>query len=159
MSYLQIGNLNKGLEPTLFLNTQNFFQLWFLRKKTFEFHCIEILENILKIETKRHWFEPFTTFDKLCIDSHIFFWLMKILNWPIKVVFWTYGNRNKNYTRSTCPTKILLLKVCKMTLDKFLHPLTKRHLQLPTFAYNRLLNKPYENEVTLRGQNPPLKCF
>ena len=24
--------------------------------------------------------------------------------------------------------------------------------------YKRLLNKPYENEVTLTGQNPPLKC-
>ena len=26
------------------------------------------------------------------------------------------------------------------------------------FAYIRLLNKPYENEVTLTGQNPTLKC-
>ena len=26
------------------------------------------------------------------------------------------------------------------------------------FAYKRLLNKPYENEVTLTGQNLPLKC-
>ena len=25
-------------------------------------------------------------------------------------------------------------------------------------AIKRLLNKPYENEVTLTGQNPPLKC-
>ena len=31
------------------------------------------------------------------------------------------------------------------------------NLQLPTFDYKRLLNKPYVNEVTLRGQNPPLK--
>ena len=31
-------------------------------------------------------------------------------------------------------------------------------IQLPTFAFTRLLNKPYENEVTLTGQNPPLKC-
>ena len=31
-------------------------------------------------------------------------------------------------------------------------------LQLPTFAFTRLLNKPYENEVTLTGQKPPLKC-
>ena len=30
-------------------------------------------------------------------------------------------------------------------------------LQLLNFAYIRLLNKPYENEVTLTGQNPPLK--
>ena len=29
---------------------------------------------------------------------------------------------------------------------------------LLNFAYKRLLNKPYENEVTLNGQNPPLKC-
>ena len=33
-----------------------------------------------------------------------------------------------------------------------------RKLQLLTFAYIRLLNKPYENEVTLTWQNPPLKC-
>ena len=32
------------------------------------------------------------------------------------------------------------------------------YVQLWTFAYVRLLNKPYENEVTFRGQNPPLKC-
>ena len=31
-------------------------------------------------------------------------------------------------------------------------------IQLPTFAYTRLLIKLYENEVTLTGQNPPLKC-
>ena len=28
-------------------------------------------------------------------------------------------------------------------------------LQLPTFAYARLLNKPYKNEVTLTGQDLP----
>ena len=32
------------------------------------------------------------------------------------------------------------------------------YLQLPTFAFTRLLNKTYENEVTLTGQNPPLEC-
>ena len=32
------------------------------------------------------------------------------------------------------------------------------YLQLWTFAIIRLLNKPYENEVTLTGQNAPLKC-
>ena len=32
------------------------------------------------------------------------------------------------------------------------------YIQSWTFAYIRLLNKPYENEVTLTGQNPPLKC-
>ena len=31
------------------------------------------------------------------------------------------------------------------------------HIQLPTFTFTRLLNKPYENKVTLTGQNPPLK--
>ena len=31
-------------------------------------------------------------------------------------------------------------------------------IQLWTFAHVRLLNKPYENQVTLTGQNPPLKC-
>ena len=35
----------------------------------------------------------------------------------------------------------------------------KGDLQLLNFAYKRLLNKPYENEVTLTGQNPPLKCY
>ena len=32
------------------------------------------------------------------------------------------------------------------------------HLQSWTFAYIRFLDKPYVNEVTLRGQNPPSKC-
>ena len=36
--------------------------------------------------------------------------------------------------------------------------ITSLDLQLLNFAYKRLLNKPYENEVTLTGQNPPLKC-
>ena len=36
--------------------------------------------------------------------------------------------------------------------------LYKYEIQLPTFAYKWLLNKPYENEVTLREQNLPLKC-
>ena len=35
---------------------------------------------------------------------------------------------------------------------------TQKNIQLWTFAYVRLLNKPYENEVTFRGQNIPLKC-
>ena len=35
-----------------------------------------------------------------------------------------------------------------------LHPF----IQLLTSDYIRLLNKPYENEVTLTWQNPPLKC-
>ena len=30
-------------------------------------------------------------------------------------------------------------------------------IQLPTFAYIQLLNKPYENEVTLTEQNPRSK--
>ena len=33
------------------------------------------------------------------------------------------------------------------------------HIQLKPFANERLLNKPYENEVTLTGQNPLLKCY
>ena len=32
------------------------------------------------------------------------------------------------------------------------------YVQLWTFAYVRLLNKTYENEVTLRGQKIHLKC-
>ena len=31
-------------------------------------------------------------------------------------------------------------------------------IQPLNFAYKQLLDKPYENEVTLTGQNPPLKC-
>ena len=34
-----------------------------------------------------------------------------------------------------------------------------KHIQSWTFAYIRLLNKPYENELTLRGQNICLKCY
>ena len=30
-------------------------------------------------------------------------------------------------------------------------------IQLPPFTFTRLLDSPYENEVTLSGQNPPLK--
>ena len=33
-----------------------------------------------------------------------------------------------------------------------------RNIQSRAKVYKRLLNKPYENEVTLREQNPPLKC-
>ena len=45
-------------------------------------------------------------------------------------------------------------KFCSKSLLGVFH---KLHLQLWTFAYIQLLNKPYENEVTLTGQNPPLK--
>ena len=31
------------------------------------------------------------------------------------------------------------------------------NIQPLNFAYVQLLNKPYENEVTLTGQNPPLR--
>ena len=48
-------------------------------------------------------------------------------------------------------TFILFLK-SKSRLD-----IAVEELQLSTFAYTWLLNKPYENEVTLREQNPPLK--
>ena len=34
----------------------------------------------------------------------------------------------------------------------------KQDLQSLNFAYKRLLNKLYENEVTLTGQNSPSKC-
>ena len=36
--------------------------------------------------------------------------------------------------------------------------LIKTILHQGTIIQERLLNKPYVNEVTLRGQNPPLKC-
>ena len=41
-------------------------------------------------------------------------------------------------------------EVCFKTLHK---------IQLPTFAFTWLLNEPYENEVTLTGQNQPLRCY
>ena len=51
-------------------------------------------------------------------------------------------------------------QVCN--LGRLLVPLWKARniydIQLWTFAYLRLLNKPYENQVTLIGQNPHLKC-
>ena len=34
----------------------------------------------------------------------------------------------------------------------------KKYVQPRTLAYKRLLNKPYENEVTLTRQNLCLKC-
>ena len=37
-------------------------------------------------------------------------------------------------------------------------PILYLYIQLLNFACKRLLNKPYENEVTLTGQNPPLNC-
>ena len=55
-----------------------------------------------------------------------------------------------------------ILKVCieatELTLQSNSQRLIHR-IQLLNFAYKRLLNKPYENEVTLTGQNPPLKCY
>ena len=39
-----------------------------------------------------------------------------------------------------------------------LYRLAEPIIQPLNFAYVRLLDKPYENEVTLTGQNPPLKC-
>ena len=38
-------------------------------------------------------------------------------------------------------------------------PFNDIDVQLLNFDYKRLLNKPYENELTLTGQNPPLKCY
>ena len=53
-------------------------------------------------------------------------------------------------------------EICYIPLNK-LHWLKCREyvtlqIQLWTFANVQLLNKPYENEVTLTGQNPPSKC-
>ena len=47
------------------------------------------------------------------------------------------------------PTIVL----CKKQLLRYLF-----YIQLSNFENIRLLNKPYENEVTLTGQNAPLKC-
>ena len=40
----------------------------------------------------------------------------------------------------------------------FGHMHQRMYLQLLTFDYKRLLNKPYVNEVNLTGQNQLLKC-
>ena len=47
-----------------------------------------------------------------------------------------------------------------LIFSKAWQPLYQCHtnLQLWTFAYVQLLNKPYENEVTLTRQKLPLKC-
>ena len=50
---------------------------------------------------------------------------------------------------------IARLKIEKDRLETCLKVL----LQLLNFAYKQLLNKPYENEVILTGQKPPLKFF
>ena len=42
--------------------------------------------------------------------------------------------------------------------SKFFLRLKQVEIKPLNFAYKRLLNKPYENEVILTGQNPPLKC-
>ena len=43
----------------------------------------------------------------------------------------------------------------KMSVFEQKNPTVYRYIQLPTFAFTRLLNKPYENEFTLIGQNLP----
>ena len=42
--------------------------------------------------------------------------------------------------------------------NKSLEQWFKFYIQLLNFAYKRLPNKAYENEVTMRGQNLPLNC-
>ena len=44
-----------------------------------------------------------------------------------------------------------------ISYDRFFY-VKMMYIQLRTNAIVRLLNKPYGNEVTLRGQKPPLKC-
>ena len=72
-------------------------------------------------------------------------------------------------------TKLKVLKHTKYTvIQKYLNLATnwlqfrqqkncnyllKNEVQLLNFAYKRSLNKPYENEVTLTGQNPPSKSY
>ena len=68
-------------------------------------------------------------------------------------------------TVSYISTLLTLLNKCNGTFINFenifqgVRPYFEEvHLQSWTFAYIWLLNKPYVNEVTLTGQNPPLKC-
>ena len=56
-----------------------------------------------------------------------------------------------NITRTQYSLKVFMLS--RYVLNQFVS--TFKHIQLWTFAYIRLLNKPYENQVTLTGQNPP----
>ena len=60
-------------------------------------------------------------------------------------------------------SEIGLFQLCKITICFSYNAnndiiVISNHVQPLNFAYVRLLNKPYENEVTLTGQNPPLKC-
>ena len=66
----------------------------------------------------------------------------------ISIIFWTC--RIWLFISSNFFTYLfVLIRTIYMYLDIFVHT---------GFAYKRLLNKPYENEVTLTGQNPPSKC-
>ena len=60
-----------------------------------------------------------------------------------------FCNQTLCYVISMNPTLYLSISV----LSSF-----SRSIQLWPFANGRLLNKPYENEVTLTGQNLALKC-
>ena len=55
---------------------------------------------------------------------------------------------------------IVILKdiVYVMPIDMEVTVQVSSYIQPQNFAYIHLLNKPYENEVTLRRKNPPLKC-
>ena len=48
--------------------------------------------------------------------------------------------------------------VSKKERKLILTEMNKNHIQLQEMNMIPLLNKPYVNEVTLRGQNPTLKC-
>ena len=56
-------------------------------------------------------------------------------------------------------SKILKESLClKWIVPILLYLIGYLHIQSWSNDYKWLLNKPYVNEVTLRGQNPPLKC-
>ena len=64
-------------------------------------------------------------------------------------------NMEKNLLGNSFIVKVQLYNHCNIC---FVDESITFKIQVWTFAYVRLLNKPYENQVTLTGQNPPLRC-
>ena len=69
------------------------------------------------------------------------------------------------FTNALGPVQTLVDELSEGLLRREGNPLpedpyqpTEGNIQPWSKLYKRLLNKPYVNEVTLIGQNPPLKC-
>ena len=64
--------------------------------------------------------------------------------------------RKEGYSKSIVFFDIYILIIFFMHLQL---EISTFNIQPWPLALKRLLNKPYENEVTLTWQNPPLKCY